>query len=92
MSDYEVIDYYNADGESIIALEIQTGQFAGTIFSFGEVNFPDPNEPILQFDHTIHEQQGDTASNTFKNYIGDILVEIIEKSLESRDVVYKGGI
>ena len=92
MSVYDVIDYYNANGESVIALEIQTGQFAGTIFSFGEVCFPDPNEPILQFKHTIHESMGNVDSDEFKNFIGDILVEIIEHSLESKDIVFKGGV
>lgn len=89
---YEVINYYDTSGEQIIALEIQTGYYSGTIFSYGAVSFPDPNEPILQFGHTVHECNVDTDTDDFRNFIGDILVEIIESELESKTVVYTGGI
>lgn len=92
MSATDVIDYYNAEGESIRALEVQTGQFVGTVYSYGEVKFPEGEEPILWFEYTIHESKGDTNSEEFKNFIGDILVEIIDHYLETQEIVFKGGI
>ena len=89
---YEVVDYFNDEGKNIIAIEITEGEFTGTVFSYGEVSFPDPNEPMVWFEHTVYESNTDTTNDKFKNFIGDILVEIIELSLESKETVFKGGI
>jgi len=89
---YEVIDYYDADGEKVIAIGIMEGEFMGAVYSYGKVNFPDPDEPNLSFDYTVHVSAGDTTSKNFKNAIGDILVEILEDSLNNKETIFSGGI
>lgn len=89
---YEVVDYFNNEGENVIAIEITEGEFTGTIFSYGEVSFPDPDQPVLSFNYTVHETSQDTESDRFKNTIGDMLTEMIEESLKEKDTVFKGGI
>jgi hypothetical protein len=88
--EYEVIDYFDADGEQVIAISINGGEFEGAIFSYGKVEFPNPDEPTLSFDYTVHE--GDTSSPAFKQVMGDILVEILEDSLRNKETVFSGGI
>jgi len=89
---YEVIDYYDVEGEKVLAISIMEGEFKGAVFSYGKVEFPDPDEPTLSFDYTVHVSAGDTTSKNFKNTIGDILVEILEDSLKNRETVFSGGI
>jgi hypothetical protein len=89
---YEVVDYFNNEGENVIAIEITDGEFTGTIFSYGEVSFPDPDQPILSFYYTVHESNQDTESDRFKNTIGDMLTEMIEESLKDKETIFKGGI
>ena len=94
---YEVIEYFvesedDAFGEQILAIEISDGEYAGTVFSYGEVDFPDPDEPVLSFEYTVHKSELDTTTEKFKNILGDILVEMIEESLKDHTTVFKGGI
>ena len=94
---YEVIEYFveskdDAFGEQILAIEITDGEYVGTVFSYGEVDFPDPEEPILSFEYTIHKSELDTTTEKFKNRLGDILVEMIEDSLKKNETVFSGGI
>lgn len=86
---YEVIDYYNKDGDQVIAIEITSGKYINTVFSFGEVEFPDENEPMLSFNYDLHEG---TIDDELQIVMGDILVELIEKSIEDRDTIFHGGI
>ena len=94
---YEVIEYFvengeDAFGDQILAVEISGGEFDGTIFSYGKVEFPEPDEPNLSFNYTVHHSDVDTTNEKFKNTIGDILVEMIEESLKKNDTVFAGGI
>lgn len=89
---YEVIDYYDAEGEQVLAVEISGGEFDGTIFSYGKVEFPEPDEANLSFNYTVHHSDVDTSNERFKHRIGDILVEMIEDSLLKNETVFSGGI
>lgn len=94
---YEVIEYFvetgeDAFGDQILAVEITGGEFDGTVFSYGKVEFPDPDKPNLSFTYTVHYSDADTTNEKFKNTIGDILVEMIEESLKKNDTVFAGGI
>jgi len=71
---YEVIEYFveskdDAFGEQILAIEITDGEYAGTVLSYGKVDFPDPDEPILSFEYTIHKSDIDTTTEKFKNML-----------------------
>ena len=90
---YEVIDYYDAEGEKVIAIAIVEGKFEGAVFSYGKVEFPNPNEPTLNFDYTVHvDSPHNTPNAGFKEVMGDILVEILEDSLNNKNTVFSGGI
>lgn len=94
---YEVIEYFveskdDAFGEQILAIEITDGEYAGTVLSYGKVDFPDPDEPILSFEYTVHKSEIDTTTEKFKNMLGDMLVEMIEESLKENETVFVGGI
>jgi hypothetical protein len=94
---YEVIEYFvengeDAFGDQILAVEIIGGEFDNTVFSYGKVEFPDPDEPNLSFTYTVHHSDVDTSNVRFKNAIGDILVEMIEESLKKNETVFAGGI
>lgn len=90
---FETYNYFDKSGTEVIALELLEGPFSGTIFSFGKVEFPDPDEPILSFEYTIHEGHiHDDDKEVFRNCLGDILVEILEESIKDKTTVFKGGI
>lgn len=94
---YEVIEYFVENGkdefgDQILAIELTNGEFTGTIYSYGKVEFPDPDEPNMSFEYTIHNSEVDTSNEKFKNTIGDILVEILEESLKKNETVFTGGI
>jgi hypothetical protein len=89
---YEVIEYYVEDGEQILAVEISDGEFNGTVYSYGKVEFPEPDEPKLSFEYTVHHSDVDTSNEKFKNKIGNILVEMIEDSLKKNETIFAGGI
>jgi|694.fasta_scaffold00052_77 hypothetical protein len=90
---FETYNYFDASGTEVVALEILEDKFKGSIFSFGKVEFPDPNEPILNFEYTLHQGYiSDDNKEDFKNCLGDILVQILEESLKDKTTVFKGGI
>lgn len=90
---FETYNYFDSTGTEVIALEILEGEFKGTIFSFGKVEFPDPEEPVLSFEYTLHQGYvSEDNKQTFKTCLGDILVNILEESLKDKTTVFKGGI
>jgi len=90
---FDTYNYFDATGTEVIALEILEGKFKGSLFSFGKVEFPNPEEPILNFEYTLHQGYcSDDNKEEFKNCIGDILVGILEESLKDKTTVFKGGV
>lgn len=73
-----------------IVIKINSGLFAGICYVLGEVNFPDEDEPILQFQYDIVEGEPDDVE-AFEKFVGDALVEMLKRSLEDRTTVFKGG-
>lgn len=91
--EFSVYNYFDSTGTQVVALELMEGPYVGTIFSFGKVEFPNPDEPILNFEYTLHHGYipEDTKEN-FKICLGDILVSILEESLKDKTTIFKGGI
>ena len=95
---FEKYNYFDSTGTEVVAIELMEGPFVGTIFSFGKVEFPNPDEPILNFEYTVHEGillDKDDANHDlteFRNNIGDILVSILEESIKDKTTIFKGGI
>lgn len=74
-----------------IVIKINSGHFAGISYVLGEVNFPDEDEPILQFQYDIVEGKPEDK-DAFDKFVGDALVEMLKRSLEDHTTVFKGGV
>ena len=69
-------------------IKITEGEFKDVIFTYGHVKFAEKEntkgEIPLKFDYNVQRnyENKDTNSQEFKNLIGDILVEVVEKQLK----------
>lgn len=90
---YTIREEANADGFQII--EIVDTEFAGIAYSYSSVSIEEDNEyggAVLHFKYDI--ALGEVHENkrpAFEKVIGDILMDILEKQLQEREVVYAGG-
>jgi hypothetical protein len=85
---YEVMPEITEDG--FYKIKILSGEFSGCVYTFGKVEFPDENEPILSFDYNLIEGKVDDKKK-FENTIGDILVQLLQKAIEQKELIFKGG-
>lgn len=86
--EYELLDD-DSNGQRLIHLT--SGPFKGIIYSYGKVQFIEEGETLrLKFEYDLEESyQIDEAE--FKNYIGDILVELISEGLLKNEIIFTGG-
>ena len=76
------------DKGTTIHLRILTGDYAGTVYQYGKVKFEEAEngDAYLQFVYNIVESPVDKEKLEkdldFKNYIGDVLVNIMAKNIE----------
>lgn len=77
-------------------IRFTSGEFEGILFTLGEVNFhedDDKDECVMSYRYDIIENPLETFDeDEFEQYVGDLLIEIIEDQLEKNELVYKGGI
>lgn len=99
IEDYEITTNYTvvenvSNDENVYAIKLLDEPYDGIIFSYGEVNFPDPEEPILAFDYEVHHVPSGMFydDDEFKQYIGDFLVELILLGIKHNSIVYTGGV
>lgn len=83
--------------DQLAAIRIKEGEFEGVVFRYGEVSFPDPDQPILSFEYFLMGGElHDLDVEAFRQEIGDLLVQIIQRGLE-RDakendrLLFRGG-
>lgn len=88
---YEILPEVNEEG--FYKVKILSGDFNGCVFNFGKVEFPNENEPILSFEynHLEGESGGEDKKKEYETTIGNILVELIRKAIESRELIFTGG-
>jgi hypothetical protein len=74
------------------SFKLVTGEWSGTVITFGEVAVQhklDGSPPKLNFQYQIEETPLDPkeleANVDFNEYIGDILVHVIEEALEENN-------
>ena len=69
-------------------------QYSDIIIKFGEISFDDQgDECIMHFDYDIIKNPNNIDINDdFKQYIGDVILEMIQQQLENNEVIYTGGI
>ena len=90
IKNYELLDEdYN--GNQLIKLTCNP--YSGIIYTYGRVRLVEEDELLrVQFEYDIQENPvGVLERNKFRDYIGDILVELLEENLLKNNVVYTGG-
>ena len=87
----EGIDYcfiYPQDDDQAVHIRLLDGPYKDTIFKFGKVKFEEKNDQMyLLFGYdvlesTVSKPRKLEKDDTFKNYIGDLLVEIMSGNME----------
>jgi len=95
----EGIDYcfiYSKDDQETVHIRLLTGNYKDTVFKYGKVKFEERHGNVyLLFAYDVLESTVDTPrkleKNTdFKNYLGDLLVEIMSGNLE-QDIIDETG-
>jgi hypothetical protein len=96
IEDFEVSTGYSTvdSDHGIQAIKLTDEPYSGIIFSYGKVEFPDSEEPILSFEYNLHHVPDGMIydEEEFKQYIGDFLIELIMWGLKQNSIVYKGGV
>lgn len=90
IKNYELLDEdYN--GNQLIKLTCNP--YSGIIYTYGRVRLVEEDELLrVQFEYDIQENPvGVLERDKFRDYIGDILVELLEENLLKNNVVYTGG-
>ena len=95
----EGIDYcfiYPKDDQQAVHIRLLDGPYKDTLFKYGKVKFEEKDEQMyLLFaydvlESTIQKPRKLEKDMTFKNYLGDLLVEIMSGNLET-DIVDETG-
>ena len=79
-------------GDDFSCIKIMDGQYEGIIYKYNKVAFEteplDSGEIPLRFTYDImtNPNEEDILSADFRNYIGDILVEIVDQQLKEGKV------
>ena len=95
----EGIDYcfiYPKDDQQAVHIRLLDGPYKDTLFKYGKVKFEEKDEQMyLLFaydvlESTIQKPRKLEKDMTFKNYLGDLLVEIMSGNLET-DIIDEAG-
>jgi hypothetical protein len=87
--------YPKEDGKSV-HIKFLVGPYEGTIFKFGKVKFKEEKDQVyLLFAYDVLESTVEKPAklekdDDFKNYIGDLLVEIMSSNIE-QEVIDETG-
>ncbi len=87
---YELLDE-DYTGNQLIKLT--SNEYSGIIYTYGRVRLLEEDDVLrVQFEYDIHENPvGFVDRDKFKNYIGDILIDLLEENLLKNNIVYTGG-
>lgn len=95
----EGLDYcfiYPKNDKTSVHIKFLEGPYKDTIFKYGKVKFKEENEQVyLLFAYDVLESPIKKPAklekdDTFKNYIGDLLVEIMTSNIE-QEVIDEAG-
>ena len=76
-------------GDDFSCIKIMDGQYEGIIYKYNDVKFSstenENGEIPLKFTYDVmtNPNKEDVKSNDFRNYIGDILIEVMEEQLKN---------
>jgi hypothetical protein len=91
----EGIDYcfiYPKDDNTAVNIRLLQGPYKDTLFKYGKVKFKEENEQIyLLFAYDVLESSVDDPKKLekdgkFKDYLGDLLVELMSNNIEQEIV------
>jgi len=83
------------DVDDYSCIKIIEGEYKDIIYTYGHVKFAseenERGELPLKFDYDVKKNPNnvDTTSTEFRNYIGDILIEVVEKQLENGTIKFE---
>ena len=95
----EGLDYcyiYPKDDKTAVNIKFLEGPYKDTIFKYGKVKFKEENEQVyLLFAYDVLESTVDKPKKMekdadFKNYLGDLLVELMSSNIE-QEVIDETG-
>ena len=95
----EGIDYcfiYPKDDQQAVHIRLLEGKYKDTVFKYGKVKFEERESNVyLLFAYDVLESTVDKPKklekdSNFKNYLGDLLVEIMSGNLE-QDIIDETG-
>jgi len=98
---HEGIDYcfiYPKDDEQSVHIRLLDGPYKDTVYKYGKVKFEEKNQQMyLLFAYDVLESVVSKPKklekdNDFKNYIGDLLVEIMSSNIEQEIIDETGTI
>ena len=96
----EGVDYcfiYPKDDAQAVHIRFLDGPYKETVFKYGKVKFEEKNEwmyLLFAYDvieSTVSKPKKLEKDDKFKNYIGDLLVEIMSSNIE-QEIVDEAGI
>jgi len=75
-------------------IKLTSKKYSGIIYTYGQVKLIEEDDVLrVQFNYDIHENPiGELDRNDFKDYVGSILIDILDEQLNKNQVVYTGGI
>jgi hypothetical protein len=83
---------YPKDDSTSVHIRFLQGPYKDTVFKYGKVKFKEENEQMyLLFAYDVLESTVDKPKNLekddkFKNYLGDLLVELMSNNIEQEIV------
>tara|TARA_R110000851_G_scaffold285464_1_gene439183 strand:- start:261 stop:641 length:381 start_codon:yes stop_codon:yes gene_type:complete len=91
MSDIKDIFEFTEIGDDMTGIRITEGKYEGLHWTFGTVQFLDPEEGKeemeCKFDYIIHDNPNKLEENQdMTNFMGDVLVDVLDKELESDSI------
>lgn len=96
----EGVDYcyiYPKEDEETVHIRLLEGPYKDTVYKYGRVGFEEKNEQVyLQFKFDVIEssikKKNLEKDLDFRNYIGDLLVEIMSSNIEQEIIDETGTI
>jgi hypothetical protein len=95
----EGVDYcfiYPKDDKTTVNIKLLQGPYKDTIFKYGKVKFKEESDQVyLLFAYDVLESNVGKPSklekdDDFKNYIGDLLVELMSSNIE-QEIIDEAG-
>jgi len=85
--------YVQRDGDDFTCIKLLEGKYKGVIYKYGKVGFAKDEKPDgtlpMKFDYDIifNPHETDIDKQEFIDYIGDILIEQLERQLNNGTAV-----